>query len=226
MAASKFVAYYRVSTAEQGRSGLGLEAQREAVSSYLNGGKWVLSAEFVEVESGKVKTRPQLEAALNLCELTGATLIVAKLDRLARDTGFLLALVDRGVDVVFCDLPALPAGAVGRFMLTQMVAVAELEAGLISARTKAALAAAKARGVKLGGNRGGALHLGAAASAKARSAASKAKADKVRGQIASIRASGAKSLRAIATKLNEQDVKTPRGGPWSPAQVKRVIDAG
>ena len=132
------------------------EAQRAAVTEYLNGGDWTLIREFIEVESGKRSDRPQLTAALHLCRLTGATLVVAKLDRLARDAAYLRS-IERGAGeggVVFCDLPNVPAGPVGKFLVSQMANVAELEAGLISARTKAALAAAKKRGKKLGGYRG------------------------------------------------------------------------
>src|SRR3981189_763891 len=154
MAKGKFVSYLRVSTDKQGRSGLGLEAQREAVASYLNGGKWSLIAEYVETESGKRADRPQLKAALAHAKAIGATLVFAKLDRLTRNVDLLRALVTSDVDLVFCDLPSVPPGAMGRFLLTQMASVAELEAGLIGERTKAALAAAKARGVKLGNPNG------------------------------------------------------------------------
>jgi DNA invertase Pin-like site-specific DNA recombinase len=151
--AGKFVAYFRVSTARQGRSGLGIEAQREAVKAYLNGGDWQIVAEFTEVESGKRADRPELDEALDAARLHRACLVVSKVDRLTRSVAFLSCLLEAGVDVRFADLPAIE-GATGRFMLQQMVAVAELEAGMISARTKAALAAAKRRGKVLGGNRG------------------------------------------------------------------------
>jgi DNA invertase Pin-like site-specific DNA recombinase len=140
-----------VSTDKQGRSGLGLEAQREAVTRYLNGGNWTLAAEYVETESGKRSDRPKLAAALAHAKAIKATVVFAKLDRLTRNVDLLRSLVASDVDLVFCDLPHVPAGAMGRFLLTQMASVAELlEAGLVSERTKAALAAAKARGVKLG----------------------------------------------------------------------------
>lgn len=153
MADGVFVAYYRVSTAKQGASGLGLEAQRKAVADYLNGGHWRIAAEFTEVESGRKAARPELEKALAAARLHKAPLIVAKLDRLTRSVSFLSRLLDAGVEVRFCDLPQIE-GPQGRFLLNSMVAVAELEAGLISQRTKAALAAAKARGKRLGGDRG------------------------------------------------------------------------
>src|SRR6187431_1347467 len=154
MAKGKFVSYLRVSTDKQGRSGLGLEAQRAAVTNYLNGGKWTVVKEYVETESGKRSDRPKLAAALSHAKDIGATLVFAKLDRLTRNVDLLRALVASGVDLVFCDLPHVPAGAMGRFLLTQMASVAELEAGLISERTKAALTAAKARGAKLGNPNG------------------------------------------------------------------------
>src|SRR5882724_2355990 len=154
MAKGKFVSYLRVSTDKQGRSGLGLEAQREAVKRYLDGGDWKLLAEYVETETGKRADRPKLSAALAHAKAIGATLVFAKLDRLTRNVDLLRKLVASNVDLVFCDLPHVPPGAMGRFLLTQMASVAELEAGLISERTKAALAAAKARGVKLGNPNG------------------------------------------------------------------------
>ena len=145
----KFISDYRVSTDKQGKSGLGLDAQKAAVADRLNGGRWQIVGEFIEVESGKRTTRPQLDAAIAACKKQKAKLIVAKLDRLSRNVSFLLKLIDSGVEVLFADLPELN-GAMGRFMLTTMASVAELEAGLISERTKAALKAAKASGVKLG----------------------------------------------------------------------------
>src|SRR3954447_1970179 len=105
MAVSRFVAYYRVSTDQQGRSGLGLEAQREAVQSFLNGGSWSLAAEVTEVESGKRNDRPELDRALRLCRLYSATLVVAKLDRLARNVAFISKLMESGVDFVAVDFP-------------------------------------------------------------------------------------------------------------------------
>ena len=143
-----FVAYYRVSTQKQGRSGLGLDAQRQTVKDYL-GNQAKLVGEYVEVESGKVNARPQLERALAACRVHNAALVVSKVDRLTRSVSFLHKIVESGVDIRFCDMPELQ-GPAGKFMLNQMAAVAELEAGLISQRTRAALSAAKARGVILG----------------------------------------------------------------------------
>jgi DNA invertase Pin-like site-specific DNA recombinase len=149
----KFVAYYRVSTPKQGKSGLGLEAQKQAVATYLNGGSWEIVGEFVEVESGKRADRRELDKALAAARLHRCPLIVSKVDRLTRSVSFLSRLLDANVDVRFADLPQIE-GATGRFLLQQMVAVAELEAGMISKRTKDALGAAKKRGKKLGGFRG------------------------------------------------------------------------
>ena len=154
MAKGGFVCYYRVSTAKQGASGLGLDAQRAAVRTYLNGGKWQIVSEHTEVESGRVSDRPALAEALAAARLHCVPLVVAKVDRLTRSLGFLTRLLEAGVDVRFCDLPQIEGLPTGRFMLQQMASVAELEAGMISARTKAALQAAKARGKVLGGNRG------------------------------------------------------------------------
>src|SRR6516162_11642335 len=148
-----FLAYYRVSTQRQGKSGLGIEAQRQAVATYLNGGNWRIVGEFVEVESGRRVDRPKLDEALAAARVRQVPLVVAKVDRLTRSVAFLSRLLDAGVDVRFADLPMIE-GATGKFMLQQMAAIAELEAGMISARTKAALAAAKKRGVVLGGFRG------------------------------------------------------------------------
>ena len=152
---SRFIAYYRVSTDRQGRSGLGLDAQRATVREHVAAKRGEVIGEFEEVESGKRSDRPALAAALTACRAEGAILIIAKLDRLARNVRFLLTVLD-GIGkegVVFCDLPNMPDGAVGKFMLTQFAAVAELEAGLISQRTKDALRAAKAAGKKLGNPR-------------------------------------------------------------------------
>src|SRR3954452_7952675 len=150
MAQGSFVAYYRVSTARQGRSGLGLEAQQKAVRDYLNGGSWSLLAELVEVESGKRDAnRPKLQHALPLCRLHDAMLVIAKLDRLSRDAHFLLGLQKAGVRFVAADMPEANEMVVGL-----MAVIAQAERQMISRRTKEALAAAKARGVRLGGDRG------------------------------------------------------------------------
>src|SRR6195952_1585041 len=147
--ASAFVSHLRVSTERQGRSGLGLEAQRRAVADFLAGGSWRHVAELVEVESGSRDNRPRLSEAMALCRLHGATLIIAKLDRLSRDAAFLLNLQKAGVRFVAADMPEANELVVGI-----MAVVAQAERKMISTRTKAALAAAKARGTKLGGDRG------------------------------------------------------------------------
>lgn len=229
----KFIAYYRVSTERQGRSGLGLDAQRAAVALYLNGGNWRIVAEFTEIESGRRSDRPELDKALAAARLHRCPLVVSKVDRLTRSVAFLSRLLEAGVDVRFADLPQIE-GATGRFLLQQMVAVAELEAGMISTRTKAALAAAKARGKALGGTRirksdgkpavisRKAQEIGAAANRKRATD----RATDLAPTLAQIRKAGATTLRDIAAGLDAAGIPTPRGhGEWSPVQVKRTLDA-
>jgi DNA invertase Pin-like site-specific DNA recombinase len=220
-----FVAYYRVSTGKQGKSGLGIEAQRQAVAQYLNGGNWRIIAEFTEVESGKRSDRPALEKALAAARVHQVPLVVAKVDRLTRSVAFLSRLLEAGVDVRFADLPMIE-GATGKFLLQQMAAVAELEAGMISARTKAALAAAKRRGVRLGGDHGARLTAKARAAGRAvlHERAHKRALD-LMPVIEELRAAGAVSSRAIAAALNERGIPTARGGEWSSPQVLRVLEA-
>ncbi len=216
----RLVAYYRVSTEKQGRSGLGLEAQREAVARHIESVGGTVVEHFEEVESGKRNDRPQLAAALAACRAHKATLIIAKLDRLARNVAFIANLMESGVDFVACDMPQA-----NRFTVHILAAVAEHERAMISARTKAALAAAKARGVQLGnpnlrpGNRAASRH---AAAAKAKQA--KARANDVLPYIAEAKSAGAGTLRKIAGALNARGIPTPRGGQWHAAQVKRVIE--
>jgi DNA invertase Pin-like site-specific DNA recombinase len=219
----KFVAYYRVSTKRQGASGLGVDAQRASVAAYLSEGSWSIVAEFTEVESGRRGDRPALEQALSAARIHHAALVVAKVDRLTRSVGFLSRLLEAGVDVRFADLPAIE-GPQGRFILQQMASVAELEAGMISSRTKAALAAAKARGQRLGGNRGVSL------SAKARAAGRAAQSDRAQQRardlvplFRELRASGITSAAGLAHALTERGIPTPRGrATWSALQVLRV----
>jgi DNA invertase Pin-like site-specific DNA recombinase len=229
----KFVAYYRVSTERQGRSGLGLEAQRSAVANYLNGGNWSITAEFTEVESGRKSDRPALDKALAAARLHRCPLVVSKVDRLTRSVAFLSRLLEANVDVRFADLPQIE-GATGRFLLQQMVAVAELEAGMISARTRAALSAAKARGTKLGGPRirknDGKVVVISLEAQKQGAAANRMRAVEraadLAPTIAQIRQQGASTLAAIAVGLNDAGIPTPRGqGVWSPMQVKRALEA-
>ena len=217
MSQRSFVAYVRVSTDRQGRSGLGLEAQKAAVGEFLRGTGGVLLDTFVEIESGTNNARPQLHAALAACRLKGATLAIARLDRLSRDAAFLLGLSKAGVDFVAVDMPSA-----NRLTVGIMALVAEEERRAISARTRAALAAAKARGRVLGGWRGGPVvdgRLGAAAN--------KTKADVFAHQVGPIlselQARGM-SLRAMAAELTAQGIKTARGGAWCAATVKTVLE--
>jgi DNA invertase Pin-like site-specific DNA recombinase len=227
MAKGKFVSYLRVSTDKQGRSGLGLEAQRAAVESYLNGGKWTLAAEYVEAESGKRTNRAKLEKALAHARAIGATIVFAKLDRLTRNVDLLRKLVASDVDLVFCDLPHVPPGAMGRFLLTQMASVAELEAGLISERTKAALAAAKARGVRLGNPNGARVlrgkQVGNSQAVEAIKANALRRASNIRVILDELRGKGITSVRAIASALNDRNISTPRGGLWHPTSAARLL---
>lgn len=224
MAEGKFISYLRVSTAKQGASGLGLEAQRSAVADYLNGGRWTVISEVVEVESGKRNDRPKLDEALRLCRLHGATLVIAKLDRLSRDAAFLLNLKSDlrkyRLRFVAADMPDA-----NELTLDLMAVIAEHERKMISARTKAALQAAKARGTKLGGLRAGSA-LTDAARAKgvaSRQAKAAGRSADIAPIIAEIRAAGAASLREIAAQLNERAIPTTRGGTWSAVQVQRVM---
>jgi DNA invertase Pin-like site-specific DNA recombinase len=221
MAQGKFVAYYRVSTDRQGRSGLGLEAQQEAVRSYLDGGSWQLVEEVVEVESGKRNDRPKLAEALKLCRLHGATLIIAKLDRLARNVAFVSNLMESGVDFVAVDFPQA-----NRLTVHILAAVAEHEAAMISQRTRAALAAAKARGRKLGGDRGNIAAisgLGNQVSAVVRGQRANKRAGDLVPVIRGMQAGGA-SLRQVAAELTRRGLTAAQGGSWSAIQVKRVLE--
>ncbi|KRE07165.1 resolvase [Bosea sp. Root381] len=219
MPAGRYIAYYRVSTARQGRSGLGIEAQRHAVHKYLNGGQWALVSEIVEVESGKRSDRPQLAAALAACRLHKATLVIAKLDRLARNVAFVSTIMESNVDFVAVDFPTA-----NRLTIHILAAVAEHEALAISERTKAALAAAKARGVRLGGYRG---RSGTSADCERARAAQTAAADQrasdLAGTIHAIQAEGYRSLRAIGLELTRRGIPTLRGGAWSSSQVSNVL---
>jgi DNA invertase Pin-like site-specific DNA recombinase len=222
MAHGKFISYIRVSTASQGRSGLGLEAQKKAVLDFLNGGKWELLAEFTEVESGNRNDRPELKKALDRCRLTGATLIVAKIDRLARDAAFLLSMRDAGVDFVAADMPDANRMTVGI-----MAIIAEYERDAISARTKAALQAAKARGVRLGNP----ANLTQASAARGRELGRSASSARTTARLADLEpvirdvmAGGRTTLAQIADALNERHIPTSRGGTWSPTQAARVMD--
>ena len=217
MPTGKFIAYHRVSTQKQGASGLGLEAQKAAVLGYLNGGQWELLSEFVEVETGKgadaLDRRPQLKAAIAACKKAGATLIIAKLDRLARNVHFISGLIESGIDFVAADMPQA-----NKVMIQIHAVMAEWERDQISARTKAALAAAKARGVVLGAT--GPANL--KRNLEARKAAADANAQRLSGVLRDMQARQL-SLRGIAAELNAMGVATARGGAWSAVQVQRVM---
>lgn len=217
MANGKFIAYYRVSTQKQGQSGLGLEAQQKAVADYLNGGDWELLAEFTEVETGKganaLDRRPQLRQALALCKKTKATLVIAKLDRLARNVHFVSGLIESGVEFVAADMPHA-----NKTMIQIHAVMSEHERDQISARTKAALTAAKARGVKLG--IAGAKNL--KPNIEERQKAADDFANKLKGVIDGMKARGL-SQRAMCDELNELGIKTARGGQWSQVQLQRVM---
>ena len=220
MAKGKFVSYLRVSTGKQERSGLGLEAQRKAVTDFLNGGDWKIIEEFVETESGKRDDRPALMQALTLCRIHGAALVIAKLDRLSRDAHFLLSLQKAGVRFVAVDMPHADNFTVGILAM-----VAQKEREMISARTRDALAAAKRRGAKLGGDRGnlpGVAAQGAKASSRVRSEKAQRRASDLIPIINEHLKNG-KSLAAIASELNARGIKTPRGSEWQATQVARVI---
>jgi DNA invertase Pin-like site-specific DNA recombinase len=208
---TSFIAYYRVSTERQGQSGLGIDAQRSAVAAYVAGRGDVL-AELVEVESGRKNDRPQLAAALDLCRRKRAVLVIAKLDRLARSVAFISNLMDSGVEFVAVDMPQA-----NRVLLHIMAAMAEHEREMISQRTKAALAAAKERGTKLGNPRPDSAKASAVASAEAA-----AFRETVAPLIRSLRAEG-KTLREIAEELNRRRMASARGGRWHPTAVRRLI---
>jgi DNA invertase Pin-like site-specific DNA recombinase len=217
----KLVSYLRVSTAKQGRSGLGLEAQRESVRQFVAGrGGEIIAPEFVEVETGKTNDRPELEKALKRCRKTGATLVVAKLDRLSRNAAFLLKLQDGAVPFVAADMPDANEMTVGI-----MAVVAQQEAKAISQRTKGALAAAKARGTKLGGFRANAADIAQYQVKGVQATREKAQkaAEDNRDDIEPLAREGL-SLRMIAARLNDDRNLSPRGGAWSAQAVKNLIE--
>lgn len=212
----KFVAYLRVSTARQGRSGLGLEAQRDAVRTFVaSRAGQIIAPEYVETESGKRNDRPQLQVALARCRATGATLVVAKLDRLSRNAAFLLTLRDSGVPFVAADMPEANTLTIG---ILAVVAQAEREA--ISARTKAALAAAKARGIKLG-NPGGAANLKPGQGTSAASEAARSFAQGLLPMVSDLEAAGL-SLNAIARRFNDDGICSRRGGIWTAKAISNL----
>ena len=217
----RFLAYERVSTARQGASGLGLEAQRNAIDAFAEARRADILARFTEVESGKTANRPQLVAAIQLARLTGATLVIAKLDRLSRNAAFLLTLRDSGVRFLAVDMPEANDLTVG---IMALVAQAEREA--ISRRTKEALAVAKARGVKLGNPNGAEALRRAGKGAVALRVAVSANADRFAEELAPVMqdiwGSGATSLRATAEALNARGMLTRRGGRWQVSNVRNL----
>lgn len=215
----KFVLYYRVSTQRQGQSGLGLEAQQQQAMHYLQqvGGQAV--EEFVEIESGRKEDRPQLQKAIELCQAWDATFLVAKFDRLSRDAHFLLGLQKAGIKFIAADNPQANELTVGILAL-----VAQQEAKAISERTKAALAAAKARGVKLGGFKGYYLdHKDRQRSTEARSQKANHKAMRLKPILDRVNPDGSLSLGKVADVLNVEGVPTMSGkGQWNSKSVQRV----
>jgi DNA invertase Pin-like site-specific DNA recombinase len=210
----KYIAYYRVSTQRQGRSGLGLKAQRDAVLAFIDGNAELIE-EFTEIESGKHSERPELQKALAVCKKHKAKLVIAKLDRLSRNLAFIATLMDSGVEFQAVDMPHA-----NKLTVHILAAVAEHEREAISERTKAALKAAKARGTKLG-------NPDLAKAAKRGVAAVKADAKRFAANvlpiIREIERSGFTSANAIAAKLNERNVRTARGGQWTHVQVGKIL---
>jgi DNA invertase Pin-like site-specific DNA recombinase len=209
-----YIAYYRVSTDRQGRSGLGLEAQQQAVTTFIQG-RGDLVASYTEIESGKRNDRPQLEAALAACKKEKAKLVIAKLDRLARNVYFISGLLESGVDFLAVDMPEA-----NRLTIHILAAVAEHEREMISQRTKVALAAAKARGTKFGSPR---PEIGSAKGNAVICARAAALAVKLQPIIAGIQAEGITTLRGIARALNQRGIPTAQGGQWQAIQVGRLL---
>ena len=207
----RFIAYFRVSTDRQGRSGLGLDAQREAVLRHVGSNRGELIGEFCEIESGKRNDRPQLSAAITATKKAKATLIIAKLDRLARNVHFVSGLMESGVDFVAADNPHA-----NKLMVHMLAAFAEHEREQISQRTKDALAAAKARGIRLGRN-------GADRLARAYRAEAIERARQLAPVLTELQGAGM-SARQIAAELTARGIATPNGARWHAQSVLRMID--
>jgi DNA invertase Pin-like site-specific DNA recombinase len=211
---NKFVSYLRVSTSRQGVDGLGMSAQKRAVETFINGGQAKLIAEYREVESGRRRDRPELDKAIALCREQKATLLIAKLDRLARNAAFLLNLRDSGVDFVACDMPHAD-----KFTVGIMALVAEKERDMISQRTKEGLAAAKRRGTKLGTPMKAAARKKAIATLKRKAAEFVATLAPI---IQEIQGAGVTTLKGIARCLNARGFKTPLGKAFTRQAVAKV----
>ncbi len=222
MSAPQFVAYYRVSTARQGRSGLGLDAQQAAVLAFVTAERGALVAVYQDVESGKNDDRPQLRLALDHCKMAGAKLLIAKLDRLSRNLAFIAELMGAGVQFTAVDMPTA-----NELTIHIMAAVAQAERKAISERTKGALAAAKTRGVKLGTS--GPKNLrnqakGSVAGNLRKTVLANETAALAAARIREIQAAGVTSLRQIADAMNARGFKTARGKQWSSVQVMRALE--
>lgn len=219
----KIVAYLRVSTARQGSSGLGLDAQTKAISDFVSHRRATIVGTFREIESGKNNERVELAKALHLCKVTGATLLISKLDRLSRNAAFLLTLRDSGVKFIAADMPDANDLTVG-----VMALVAQQEREAISKRTKEALAAAKARGVRLGNPNGSRALRRARAGNRASVLQIQARADErakdLRPIIEELRGDGVESLGALSAALNGRGLLTPRGGMWHKSSVRLLLD--
>jgi len=207
---SDYIAYYRVSTERQGQSGLGLEAQRDIVHRFVNGTGGRLVEEYVEVESGRRCDRPELATALAFCKKTKSTLLIAKLDRLARNVHFISGLMESGVEFVAADNPHA-----NRLMVHMLAAFAEHERDMISKRTKEALAAAKARGIKLG--RYGQIL------AQENHERAQIFSNSLREVVEELQGEGPRTLASMALELNARGVPTPQGAKWYPTSVKRLL---
>ena len=224
MATGNFISYYRVSTTKQGKSGLGLQAQRETVMNFLNGGSWKLLDEFVEIESGKKDDRPQLMKAIKMCQLKNATLVVSKLDRLSRDLHFITSLQKSSIKFVVAENPDM-----NELTCHIFAAIAQHERKLISSRTKDALSQAKKRGVKLGNP---AIHNGAQIEGsgdttnarKIKTYKANQFANQMKEIIDDINYNKAMTLRQVATELNNRNFTTRRQCQWTANAVRMVIN--